>query len=71
MVRTLTVAETEDFTGNNVRELLLGPVKHIGSGILKIPDHFYEHDTKGKKHTCLIFRVLGSSVEDLVLSNLR
>lgn len=68
-IKILTVAATEDSAGKNERDLLLGPVKNVESGVPEILSHFYEHDTKGKRHLCLVFRVLGSSVEDLRLSN--
>ena len=32
--------------------------------------YFYEHDTKGKRHLCLVFHVLGLSVKDLGLTNI-
>ncbi|KAF8956757.1 hypothetical protein BDZ97DRAFT_1955756 [Flammula alnicola] len=31
--------------------------------------YFYEHDTQGRRHLCLVFLVYGSSVEDLRLTN--
>jgi len=65
-IKILTVAATQDKTGNNERDLLLGPVTKVeGQGFPKILSSFYEHDSKGKRHLCLVLRVLGPSVEDL------
>ncbi|KAF8960479.1 kinase-like domain-containing protein [Flammula alnicola] len=68
-IKILTVAATDDSTGNNERNILLGPVKNISRGIPKMQSYFYEHDAKGKRHLCLVFHVCGSSVEDLRLTN--
>jgi len=69
-IKIFTVAATEDSTGNNERNLLLNTVKNIARGIPEARSHFYEHDTKGKRHLCLVFHVYGSSVEDLRLTNI-
>ena len=53
-----------------ITSFLLGPLKNITSGIPKMTCYFYEHDTKGKRHLCLIFHALGLSVEDLWLTNI-
>ena len=68
-IKIFTVTATEDSTGNNERNVLLGPLKNITIGIPKMTSYFYEHDTKGKRHLCLVFHVLGLSVEDLRLTN--
>jgi hypothetical protein len=67
-IKILTVAATEGSAGKNERDFLLGPLKNA-HGISWIRNHFYERDTQGKNHNCLILCVLGSSVEDLRLSN--
>jgi len=69
-IKIFTVAATEDATGNNERNLLLNTVKNIARGIPEARSYFYEHDTKGKRHLCLVFHVYGSSVEDLRLTNI-
>ncbi|KAJ3514132.1 hypothetical protein NLJ89_g2540 [Agrocybe chaxingu] len=69
-IKILTVAATEDSTGKIERDIMLGPVKNIQSGVPELLANFYEHDTKGRRHLCLVFRVLGYSVEDLRLSNI-
>ena len=68
-IKIFTATATEDSTGNNERTHLLGPLKDISSGIPSMTSYFYEHDTKGKRHLCLVFRTLGPSVEDLRLTN--
>ena len=68
-IKIFTVTATEDSTGNNERNVLLGPLKNISIGIPEMTSYFYEHDTKGKRHLCLVFHVLGRSVEDLRLTN--
>ncbi|KAF8956777.1 kinase-like domain-containing protein [Flammula alnicola] len=68
-IKVFTIAATEDSTGNNERNLLLGPLKDITIGIPEMLTYFYEHDTQGKRHLCLVFRLYGSSVEDLRLTN--
>ncbi|KAF8958726.1 kinase-like domain-containing protein [Flammula alnicola] len=68
-IKILTVAATEDSTGNSERNILLGPVKNISIGIPEMRSYFYEHDTQGKRHLCLVFHVYGTSVEDLRLTN--
>ena len=66
-IKILTAAATQDSTGPNERDILSSlQTKDIFPEILS---HFFEHDPKGKRHLCLVFRVLGSSVEDLRLSN--
>ena len=70
-IKIFTITATEDPTGNNERYfLLLDSVKEISMGIPKLTSYFYEHDTKGKRHLCLVFHVLGTSVEDLRLTNI-
>jgi len=70
-IKIFTVTATEDSTGNNERNLLLNPaLNNISRGIPKLRSYFYEHDTKGKRHLCLAISVLGSSAEDLRLSNI-
>ena len=65
-IKILTAAATEESTANNERNLLAGAVKNIEEGVPGILSHFYE----SKKHLCIVLRVLGSSVEDLRLSNI-
>jgi serine/threonine-protein kinase SRPK3 len=70
-IKIFTVAATEDSSGKNERDLLRGPVKHIasGHGVPEILGDFYEKDANGRRHLCLVLGILGSSVEDLRLSN--
>ncbi|KAF8155423.1 kinase-like domain-containing protein [Crassisporium funariophilum] len=68
-IKIFTVEATEDSTGANERKMLLGPVKNVPSGVPEILSDFYEHDSNGKRHLCLVLRVLGPSVENLRLSN--
>ena len=70
-IKIFTVTATEDSTGNNERNILLNPaMMDISIGIPKLRSYFYEHDTKGKRHLCLGLTVLGSSAEDLRLTNI-
>ena len=70
-IKIFTVTATEDSTGNNERNLLLSPaMKDISLGIPELSSYFYEHDTNRKRHLCLVFSILGSSVEDLRLTNI-
>jgi hypothetical protein len=69
-IKIFTTTATEDLTGNNERYfLLLDPLKDI-STIPRLRGHFHEHDTNGKKHLCLVFHVLGTSIEELRLTNI-
>ena len=69
-IKIFTTTATEDSTANNERYfLLLDPMKEIDT-IPKLREHFYEHDNKGKKHLCLVFDTLGTSIEDLRLTNI-
>ena len=68
-IKIFTTMATEGSTGNNERSFFLGPLKNITRSIPKMESYFYEHDTKGKRHFCLVFHVLGPSVEDLRLTN--
>jgi flagellar motor switch protein FliM len=54
-----TVSATEDSTGNNERNLFLGHLKDVWA-VPKMRSYFYEHDTKGKRHLCLVFHTYAS-----------
>ena len=71
-IKIFTMTATEDSTGNNERYfLLLESVKDISLGVPKLTSYFYEHDTKGRRHLCLVFHtLLGASVEDHRLTNI-
>lgn len=68
-LKILTAAATADSSGNKERDALLGPVKSMTHGVPELLSYFYEHDPGGKRHLCLVFRTLSTSVEDLRLSN--
>ena len=68
-IKILTVAATQDSTGQHERDILSSLQKQDELIFPEILSHFFEHDPKGKRHFCLVFRVLGSSVKDLWLSN--
>ena len=69
-IKIFTTTATEDSTGNNERYfLLLDPLKDKHT-IPKLKEHFYEHDINGKRHLCLVFHTLGTSIEDLRLTNI-
>ena len=68
-VKILTVAATQDSTGQHECDILSSLRKQDEHIFPEILSHFFEHDPKGERHFCLVFRVLGSSVEDLRLSN--
>ncbi|KIM36816.1 hypothetical protein M413DRAFT_13773 [Hebeloma cylindrosporum] len=70
-IKIFTKTATEDSTGNNERNILLIPaLQDISSGIPQLMSYFYEHDANGKRHLCLVIRMLGTSVEDLRLTNI-
>ena len=71
-IKIFTITATEDSTGNNERYfLLLDAVKAIYDfQFPKLRSYFYEHDIKGKRHLCLVLNALGTSVEDLRLTNI-
>ena len=69
-IKIFTTTATEDSTANNERYfLLLDPMKEIET-IPTLREHFYEHDIKGKRHLCLVFRTFGTSIEELRLTNI-
>ncbi|KAH9480257.1 Serine/threonine-protein kinase SRPK [Psilocybe cubensis] len=68
-IKILTAEATEESTATNESKLLSGPIKNFTEGFPKLTKTFYQHDDKGKRHYCLAFHVLGSSVEDLRLTN--
>jgi hypothetical protein len=70
-IKIFTMTATEDSTGNNERYfLLLDHLKDISLGIPRLTSYFYEHDTNGKKHLFLVFHALGTTIEDLRLTNI-
>jgi hypothetical protein len=68
-LKILTAAATADPKAKNERNFLLGPVKAVPSGVPKLLETFEEKDERGRKHFCLLFRLLGPSVEDLRQGN--
>ena len=70
-IKIFTTTATEDSTGNNERYILsLDSMKNKYMNFLELLSYFYERDTKGKRHLCLVFRVFGMSFEDLRLTNI-
>ena len=68
-IKIFTTMAREDSMGNNEHSFFLGPLKNVIRSTPKMESYFYEHDTKGKRHLCLVFHVLGPSVKDLRLTN--
>jgi len=68
-LKILTAAATAGPNAKNERNILLGPVKAVPSGVPELLETFEEKDDRGRKHLCLLFRLLGTSVEDLRQGN--
>ena len=68
-IKILTVAATADPNANNERHFVLEAMKAIPSGVPELLETFVEKDERGRKHLCLLFRLLGPSVEDLRQGN--
>ncbi|KAF9525667.1 kinase-like domain-containing protein [Crepidotus variabilis] len=70
-VKILTAQATEEKSAIRERDLLRG-LAGISSIEVRVPhlyDHFYEVDSKGKRHLCLVLELLGHSVEDVRMTN--
>ena len=68
-LKILTAAATADPKAKNERYFVLKAMKATESGVPKLLDTFEEKDEQGRRHFCLLFRLLGPSVEDLRQGN--
>jgi serine/threonine-protein kinase SRPK3 len=68
-LKILTAAATADPNAKNECRFLLEAVKAVPSGVPELLETFEEKDERGRKHLCLLFRLLGPSVEDLRQGN--
>jgi hypothetical protein len=68
-LKILTAAATADPNAKNEPSLLLGPAKAVPDGVPDLLETFEETDERGRMHLCLLFRLLGTSVEDLRQGN--
>ncbi|KAI5460743.1 kinase-like domain-containing protein [Mariannaea sp. PMI_226] len=68
-LKILTAAATVDSNTKNESYFLLQAAKAVPSGIPELLETFEEKDDRGRKHLCLLFRLLGPSVEDLRQGN--
>ena len=69
-LKILTAAATANPNAKKERFFLLEAVKAVPSGgVPELLETFEEKDERGRKHFCLLFRLLGKSVEDLRQGN--
>jgi len=68
-LKILTAAATADPNAKNEQNFLNEAVKAVPSGVPELLETFNEKDEQGRKHLCLLFRLLGTSVEDLRQGN--
>lgn len=69
-LKILTATATADPTAKNERHFIHKAMEAITSGVPELLDTFEEKDERGRSHFCLLFRLLGSSVEDLRRGNM-
>ena len=69
-LKILTAAATADPKAKNESYFLLGLLKTFpNSRVPELLETFEEKDEQGRKHFCLLFRLLGTSAEDLRQGN--
>ena len=69
-LKILTAAATADPNSKRERDFLLRlGGEDFSSGVPELLETFEEKDGSGRKHLCLLFRLLGTSVEDLRQGN--
>ena len=68
-LKILTAATTADPNAKNERHFVLKAMKAVPSGVPELLETFEEKDNRGRRHFCLLFRLLGPSVEDLRQGN--
>jgi serine/threonine protein kinase len=68
-LKILTAAATADPNFKNERHFVLKAMKAISDGVPELLETFEEKDEQGRRHFCLLFRLLGPSVEDLRRGN--
>jgi len=68
-LKILTAAATADPNAKNERHFVLKAMKVISDDVPQLLDTFEEKDEQGRMHFCLLFRLLGPSVEDLRQGN--
>jgi hypothetical protein len=67
-MKILTAAATADPNAKNGSYFVLKAMQ-LPSGVPELLETFEEKDERGRKHFCLLFRLLGPSVEDLRQGN--
>ena len=68
-LKILTAAATTDPNATSERHFVLKAMKAIQNKVPQLLDTFKEKDERGRNHFCLLFRLLGPSVEDLRQGN--
>ena len=68
-LKILTATATADPNAKNERHFILKAMKVIPDDVPQLLDTFEEKDEQGRMHFCLLFRLLGPSVEDLRQGN--
>ena len=68
-LKILTAAATANPNAKNERDFAFKAMKAIQSGVPELLETFEEKDERGRRHLCLLFRLLGPSVEDLRQGN--
>ena len=68
-LKILTATATADPNAKNERHFVLEAMKTVPGGVPELLEMFEEKDKLGRKHLCLLFRLLGPSVEDLRQGN--
>jgi len=68
-LKILTAAATADPNAKNERHFVLKVMEADSSGVPQLLETFEEKDERGRRHFCLLFRLLGPSVEDLRQGN--
>ena len=68
-VKILTAAATADPNSKRERDFLFRIREDFTIGIPQLLETFEENDRSGRKHLCLIFRLLGTSAEHLRQGN--
>ena len=68
-LKILTAAATANPKAKNERYFVLKAMKATDSGVPELLDTFEEKNEQGRRHFCLLFRLLGPSVEDLRQGN--
>ncbi|EDR02964.1 uncharacterized protein LACBIDRAFT_331989 [Laccaria bicolor S238N-H82] len=69
-LKILTATATADPTAKNELHFVHKAMEAITRGVPQLLDTFEEKDERGRSHFCLLFRLLGSSVEDLRRGNI-